>query len=54
MVITSIQLLIFMNDILIFHIGNDSPLMLTNCSGPRWYGCALHTDTHVCIIQLTH
>lgn len=36
MVIASIKLLIFMNDILIFHIGNDPPLMLTNCSGLCW------------------
>lgn len=37
MVIASIKLLIFMNDVLIFHSGNDSPLMLTNCSGPGLY-----------------
>ena len=37
MVIASIKLLIFMNDVLIFHSGDDSPLMLTNCSGPGPY-----------------
>ena len=47
MVIASIKLLIFMNDVLIFHSGDDSPLMLTNCSGPGPYWHERYMQTPV-------
>ena len=36
-----------MNDVLIFHSGDDSPLMLTNCSGPGPYWHERYMQTPV-------